>query len=526
ALPPGIYEVSANLQSFVPAKVSDAVVTLGKLLTIDLTLKLAGVSESVTVTGESPLIDVKQAATFATIQRETIERMPKGRDFQTILTTRPGAQDEAKSGGIQVDGASGSENRFIIDGMDTTNMRDGTSGKVMLLDFINEVQVKSSGYAAEYGGTTGGVINVLTKSGSNQFHGQAGTYYQNDSFYGDRRPSSRFRPFAPSDFTKRQSGMLAPDAGWTYWSPLGDFGGPIMHDKLWFYAGVGYTKNNFDRDATFYTDPSKTVRHFEWWNDSKYYNYNVSTQLSNNLRLKFSASNQRDANRGSAPGILTGTSIEPDNGGLIPANSVYPNGVDSKGITRSTFDMNPDGSINQAAYDARWVKTGGNGTNDTYTGNMDWVIKPTFFVNLSGGSYRTNSTTPPEFRGDQIVHTFSNTNVDSEMIKNGFPTVPTQFQQATGYSDNRSNRGTVRNIFTRAYFNANATYFKSMKGQHTFKTGMRFERFGNDVLDGAALPAISLFWGQTYTNPDTGATSTGKYGYYTLNQTGTIGKVN
>ena len=95
-----------------------------------------------------------------------------------------------------------------------------------------------------------------------------------------------------------------------------------------------------------------------------------------------------------------------------------------------------------------------------------------------------------------------------------------------GYSDNPTNRGTVRNIFTRAYFNANATYFKSMKGQHTFKTGMRFERFGNDVLDGAALPNVSLFWGQTYTNPDTGATSTGKYGYYTLNQTGTIGKVN
>ena len=129
ALPPGTYEVSANLQSFVPAKVSDAVVTLGKLLTIDLTLKLAGVSESVTVTGESPLIDVKQNAAFATIQRETIERMPKGRDFQSILKTAPGAQDESKSGGIQIDGASGSENRFIIDGMDTTNLQNGTSGQ-------------------------------------------------------------------------------------------------------------------------------------------------------------------------------------------------------------------------------------------------------------------------------------------------------------------------------------------------------------------------------------------------------------
>ena len=133
----------------------------------------------------------------------------------------------------------------------------------MLLDFVNEVQVKSSGYAAEYGGATGGVVNILTKSGSNQFHGQAGTYYQNDSFYGDRRPSVRFSPYTTSDFSTRQTGMLAPDTPWTYWSPLGDFGGPVLHDKLWFYAGVGYTKNNFNRDATFITDPSKTVRHFD-----------------------------------------------------------------------------------------------------------------------------------------------------------------------------------------------------------------------------------------------------------------------
>src|SRR5204863_148654 len=100
------------------------------------------------------------------------------------------------------------------------------------------------------------------------------------------------------------------------------------------------------------------------------------------------------------------------------------------------------------------------------------VIKPTFFVNLSGGSYRTNNTTPPEFRGNAIVHSFSNANSDAAMANLGFPTVPSQFQQVSGYNDNPTNRGTVRNIFTRAYFNGNATYFKSMKGQHTFKTGM------------------------------------------------------
>jgi len=315
ALPPGNYEVSASLQSFVPAKVSDALVTLGKQLTVDLVLKLAGVSESVTVTGESPLIDVKQNATFASIQRETIERMPKGRDFQSILRTAPGAQDESKSGGIQIDGASGSENRWIIDGIDTTNLQDGRSGKTMLLDFVNEVQVKSSGYNAEFGGATGGVVNVLTKSGSNQFHGQGGTYYQNEGMQGDRRVSARFNPFNAAVTEKN---LVTRDDDWTYWSPLADIGGPLFRDKVWFYGGIGYTKNTMGRDARFYTDPAQKQYHFDWWNDSKYYNYNITSQVSKSMRVRFAGSNQRNANRGTAPGL------QPDNALPMPANAFYP----------------------------------------------------------------------------------------------------------------------------------------------------------------------------------------------------------
>src|SRR4051812_45052551 len=322
ALPPGAYEVSASLQSFVPAKTSDAVVTLGKQLTIDLVLKLAGVSESVTVTGESPLIDVKQNATFASIQRETIERMPKGRDFQSILRTAPGAQDESKSGGIQIDGASGSENRWIIDGIDTTNLQNGLSGKTMLLDFVNEVQVKSAGYNAEFGGATGGVVNVLTRSGSNQFHGQGGTYFQNEGMQGDLRPAVRFNPFNAAITEKN---LVTRDDDWTYWSPLGDLGGPVFRDKVWFYGGIGYTKNNYGRDARFYTDPAQKNYHFTRWDDAKYYNYKVTSQISKSTRVQFAGSNQRNSNRGAFP------TLQPDNALPMPSNAFYPGGVASLG---------------------------------------------------------------------------------------------------------------------------------------------------------------------------------------------------
>jgi hypothetical protein len=337
-----------------------------------------------------------------------------------------------------------------------------------------------------------------------------------NELYGDRRPSARFNPF---DTNVAETGLFTPDDEWQYYSPVADIGGPIFKDKLWFYGGGAYTKNNYATDATFRTDVSKTKRHFERWSDAKYYNYNVTGQLSNSMRVKFAGSNQRNGNRGTFP------TLQPDNGLPIPANSVYPNGVASIGMTTSTFDANPDGSINQEAYNDRWVNQGGNQTNDSYSGNFDWIVRPTFFVNVTGGSYRTNDTTPPEFRGDQIRHIFGNANSDAVMSAAGFPLVPSQFQQPNQYSDNISSNGRVRDIFTRRFVNANATFFRSMGGQHVFKTGIRFERFANDVLNGRAKPEVELHWGQTYTDTN-GVPHAGRYGYYFVNQTGTIGEVN
>ena len=276
-----------------------------------------------------------------------------------------------------------------------TNLQTGVSGKTVLLDFVEEVQVKSSGYNAEFGGATGGVVNVLTKSGSNAFRGQAGVYYQTDDMYGKIRPQARFNPI---DSNLAETGMITPNNGWTYYSPVADLGGPLLRDRLWFYGGAAYTKNENSNDVIFRTDVSKTKRHFESWDDAKYDNYNVTSQLSNNLRVKFAGSNQRNVSRGTLP------ALQPDNAVNLATNSVYPNGVPSAGMSLSTFDANPDGSLNQTAFNNRWLNQGDNRENDTYSGNVDWVVGPSFFVNVTGGVYRTNRTTPAEFRGDAIRH--------------------------------------------------------------------------------------------------------------------------
>ena len=111
------------------------------------------------------IVDIKQNARQTNIRAEQIDLLPRGRDFTTLVTQAPGANQESKLGGLSIDGASAGENRYIIDGIETTNLQNGLSGKSLIVDFVDEVQVKSSGYTAEYGGATGGVINAITKSG-------------------------------------------------------------------------------------------------------------------------------------------------------------------------------------------------------------------------------------------------------------------------------------------------------------------------------------------------------------------------
>ena len=232
SLAPGAYEVTAKLSGFTPKTFSRVELTLGQTKVLDVALGVSGLSETVQVTSEQPLIDVKSSQRAYSITADQFVKLPKGRDFSTIVTQAPGANFEAKSNGISIDGATAGENRFIIDGVETTNPQSGMQGKRLVLDFVQEVQVKSSGYAAEFGGSTGGVINVITRSGSNDFHGDAALYFNNDAMNGAERETLRLLPTnnRASEFVtlpKDGSRRIEPGIG---------VGGPVMKDKLWFFA--------------------------------------------------------------------------------------------------------------------------------------------------------------------------------------------------------------------------------------------------------------------------------------------------
>ena len=194
ALAPGYYDVTASFPGFTTFKFERVEVLLGQIKRLSFVLEIAAVAEQVQVSASSPLVDTRQSARVFSLRQDTIDLLPKGRDFTSLVSQAPGANQEPKLGGISIDGASAAENRFVVNGIETTNLLTGVSGHAVLPEFVDELQVKSSGYTAEYGGSTGGVINVVTKSGTNTWRGDVLVNFEGDALEGGRRRTLRRVP--------------------------------------------------------------------------------------------------------------------------------------------------------------------------------------------------------------------------------------------------------------------------------------------------------------------------------------------
>ena len=154
--------------------------------------------EELVVTGEAPVVDTTSAEAGTNIRQEIAQKLPdrpqllraSSRSSRASSTDQSETQGRGGStnptgGGCTIYGATSVENSYLVDGVNTTNVIKGFQGKALSQEFIEEVQVKSSGYEAEYGRSTGGVINVVTKSGGNDFHGDAFGYFDTKGLTAD-----------------------------------------------------------------------------------------------------------------------------------------------------------------------------------------------------------------------------------------------------------------------------------------------------------------------------------------------------
>ena len=234
-LPPGEYTLSFRLQGFAPETRRGLTVNLGKDTTLDVSLKPSA-AEEITVTAEAPVLDASSSTLGTNLNTRAIETLPTGRNYSSIVQVAPGVSSDANpqnpgQSTITVYGSSGAENSYFIDGVNTTNAEYGFQGKELNFEFISEVNVKTGGYEAEYGRSTGGIINVITKSGGNELRGDVFGYYDNDSLQSN--PKSIVSTSGTTEgFTKKDYGI--------------DLGGFIVRDKLWFFAAYDQVRNSID----------------------------------------------------------------------------------------------------------------------------------------------------------------------------------------------------------------------------------------------------------------------------------------
>ena len=258
SVPAGSYEVSASVAGFKTEVRSGIGVTVGSDVAVNFSMTVGAVSEKVEVTAEAPQVDTSSSTLGGFVNSATIRELPlNGRDWLQLALLQPGVSlgsqmqadnSRAQRGNglaISLSGGRPTDNAFRIDGVivnDYANGGPGSSLRVnMGVDAIREFSVLTNNYSAEYGRGSGGVVNAITKSGTNQFHGSAYEFVRNSAF--DARNFFDGKTLPP--FHRNQYG--------------GAVGGPIKKDKTFFFANyekLGEVKSLSTNDPPFRRMPT------------------------------------------------------------------------------------------------------------------------------------------------------------------------------------------------------------------------------------------------------------------------------
>ena len=221
ALPSGRYAIEATLQGFQTARRNDVKVILSQPLAVDLVMGLTKVATGVTVTAEAPLVSVVSNSVSTSFGEAFLEKQPLPRNYYALIVSAPGVNaDTTSSSGSAILAYGGTEERqnaFTLDGVNVADTGSGQHWVLPSIQWMEEIQVTGLGANAEFGGYTGGIINGVTKSGGNEFHGGVEAYYEPDSFVSNNDPTGVQQTYKFEDYSL-------------------SVGGPVVKDKLWFFG--------------------------------------------------------------------------------------------------------------------------------------------------------------------------------------------------------------------------------------------------------------------------------------------------
>ena len=265
ALPPGQYSLRAQLEGFGIIEQTGIGVSLGRTATLEVKLS-AAIGEEVTVSGAAPIIDTTSTTAGANFSENLFKDLPTTRTFEGLAFNAPGVVSSGLGDNPSIGGASAAENRYVVDGLDTTDAATGTIATEVPFEFIKEVEVKTGGYEAEYSGALGGVLNIITKSGGNELQGDVFGYWSDDSVQSQVPPTAQY----------------GQDLGFTNYDFGAALGGKLIQDKLWYFLAANPSRN--EEKYTNLTELPNTET-----TDTKFYAGKLTWQLNPSHQVVFSA---------------------------------------------------------------------------------------------------------------------------------------------------------------------------------------------------------------------------------------------
>lgn len=466
------YRLMTQFTSFVA--IEDRVVTDGsESRTVEVPVEMpasfvTSYMTTVDVSGSAATIDATDSKIQTIVTTNTVETLPRGTNFTSLLQVASAVRNEPLSGGFQIDGASGSENTFIIDGQEVTNFRTGALNTTNDIPFpiVQEIQVKSSGLEAEFGAATGGIVSVVTKSGTNDYHGEFGIGFRPGGLQAAAPPALRlFTTNAPTFFQRAEYLSNTRDRGLDLF-PTANLGGAIKRDRAWFF--VSYSPQLFStvRDVSYISsDPRNRMNRFAETYRAQTLNQYAFSRLDYSVTDSLRVTGTFMWNPVAYKGLLPSATQQVG----APAVANIGNG------TLSGADL--------------LAQQGGRINSNNVTGNLAWTPTSRMVLNLRGGRSFLNE----KVRFDDGVFSYGVPRAQRFVCAVGGAEAGCD----TDFENFPTNELIDYDVSIRRTLDADASYIADdFGGRHMLKFGYQFNGVGNNVSSGNLdFGATQLFYG-------------------------------
>lgn len=504
ALPPGTYTL-AIAGGGMKATETNISLAAGDLPTLNIKLAIGSETQIIDVNSTVAMVDVTQSKVETTIDNQTLQAIPKGRSFQSVIPFAPGARQEPlQSGssnrlnGFQIDGASNGENVYASDGLNITAVVGGGVGVNVPIEFVQDVQVKSSSFEAEFGGALGGVINVIQQRGSSKWHGSVLGYYASSAlnandqcnFPGAISTSAGFsntsnlynttcglrlnpatKPDAKTRTEQAAQFYIAKQDHYRSVDPGFTLGGPLLENKVFLFASYIPNFTRVRRTATF-TATNPGPRTFYRTADTHFGLARLDYSPLSKLRVFGSWQYSYNRTVGSLPN---------------PDSLIVPNP-----------DKSIAGQVNaSASTDPTTIRadTGTVNPLSLYTFGADYTLTSKTLITARYGYFYQDTHDIGKPVGTRYL--FQSTSAPGSFT--GTP-VPTAYTQSLGYSNLGPNQQILYDALTRKQFNIDVSTLKTgWYGTHDFKAGYALYHTGENVLQGFNTSYTQIFPGTSYT---------------------------